>query len=195
MRQLSLVWSAAAPQDRYQSTMLWAAACLAFFGFFRLGELFGNAISPPAMLASDVAVDSHTSPTVLKVHLRKGKTDPFGLGVSLYLGRTGSELCPVYSMLKFLAIRKPNNDVLFTHEDGTPMARDYFVGRVREALYAARLDPSKYSGHSSVLGLLNQQEGWASLTMLSRCLADGVLRLTSFIFVRLQNLWQQSQRD
>ena len=132
--------------------MLWAAACLAFFGFFRLGELFGNATSPLAVLASDVAVDSHTSPTVLKVHLHRGKTDPFGLRVSLYLGQTGSELCPVCSMLKFLAIRKPNNDVLFTREDGTPKARDYFVGRVREALYAARLDPSKYSGHSFRVG-------------------------------------------
>ena len=29
---------------------------------------------------------------------------------------------------------------------------DYFVGRVREALNAARLDPSKYSGHSFHVG-------------------------------------------
>jgi len=43
----------------------------------------------------DVTLDSLTAPTVVQVHIKASKTDPFRKGVSVYLGRTNNDLCPV----------------------------------------------------------------------------------------------------
>ena len=36
--------------------------------------------------AGDVALDSQTDPTVVRVHIKESKTDPFRKGVDVYLG-------------------------------------------------------------------------------------------------------------
>ena len=55
--------------------MLWAAACLCFFGFFRSGELtFPSAqgFDPTIHLSwGDVAVDNPTNPTAIRVLLKR----------------------------------------------------------------------------------------------------------------------------
>ena len=89
--------------------LLWAACCLGFFGFLRAGEFTATGgLAPPITLA-DVLVDSHSAPSVLKVRLRKAKTDPFGRGVKLFLGRTGALICPVSAVLKLLEVRSKEN--------------------------------------------------------------------------------------
>ena len=59
--------------------MLWAAAALAFFGFMRSGELTipstGGFNLGTHLSWQDVATDSVTSPTVVKVRLKASKTD------------------------------------------------------------------------------------------------------------------------
>ena len=50
---------------------------------------------PPSICASDLKVDSHQNPSIVRVHLRRAKTDPFGAGVSIYIGKTGTPLSPV----------------------------------------------------------------------------------------------------
>ena len=54
---------------------------------------------------SDVAVDDTTNPTVLKVHIKVSKTDPFRKGVNAYLGTNNNDLCPLKAILPYLAIR------------------------------------------------------------------------------------------
>ena len=84
MHQLRLIWANAPADDHYQATMLWAACCLGYFGFMRAGEFSAvNSREPGSILVSDVAVDSHTNPSVVRVFLWRAKADPFGEGVSL----------------------------------------------------------------------------------------------------------------
>ena len=80
--------------------MLWAACCLALFGFMRCGEFTSQRNSEDTLSASDIAVDSRENPQVLTVWIRHSKADPFGAGVHLYLGRTGDTLCPVAATLQ-----------------------------------------------------------------------------------------------
>jgi hypothetical protein len=72
--------------------MLWAAACLCFFGFFRSGELTvpsAQGFDPTIHLSwGDVAVDNPTNPTAIRVLLKRSKCDQFGKGVSVFIGRT-----------------------------------------------------------------------------------------------------------
>ena len=61
----------------YETIMMWAASTLCFFGFFRMGELTianNTAFDQSVHLTpADVAVDSHTNPTMLQVHLKTSK--------------------------------------------------------------------------------------------------------------------------
>ena len=85
--------------------MLWVTFSLGFFGFLRAGEFTCPAaaeFSPTMLEVSDVSIDSHTMPTAMHVHLKQSKTDPFGAGYVLHVGRTGNDLCPVAAMLNYL---------------------------------------------------------------------------------------------
>ena len=81
LKTLYGVWSAS-PSD-YTRAMLWAACCLGFFGFLRSGEFTCASTQHwPSLVLSlgDMAVNSHTNPQYLIVHLRQSKTDPFCTG-------------------------------------------------------------------------------------------------------------------
>ena len=95
---------------------------------------------PPAIQDSDVTIDSHASPSELRVLFRRAKTDPFGKGVFIYLGKTDSVLCPVAAVLGYLTVRPAGEGPLFIFRDGTPLSRDRFVREVRAALAAAHID-------------------------------------------------------
>ena len=77
--------------------MLWAACCLAYFGFFCAGELTvpsDSAFDPSIHLSwGDLAVDNPESPAIMSVTLKAPKMDPFRRGVTLYIGRVSSDLC------------------------------------------------------------------------------------------------------
>ena len=108
------VWSQG-PLD-YNKIMLWAAFCMGFFGFMHAGELTCpslEAFSPDMLSPQDVSVDSHVCPSHLAVHLKRSKNDPFAAGTTLHLGATGKTLCPVSSMLGYLAIRPSMPGPLF----------------------------------------------------------------------------------
>ena len=97
----------------------------------RAGEFTSDSKNPPATCVSDVAVCSHTSPSMVRVHLRRAKIDPYGKVVAIYLGRTHSALCPVAAVLNYLAIRPPGEGPLFVRKDSTPLTRESFVKGVR----------------------------------------------------------------
>lgn len=153
LRRICQVWSQDPPH--FDRTMLWAAFCLGFFGFMRAGEFTcpsHEAFTPDMLSLQDLAVDSHSSPTHLAVHLKQSKTDPFGVGTTLHLGTTGDTLCPVVAMLGYLAIRPPSPGPLFIFCDGSTLSRTRLVQSLRQALSAAGVDDSKFSGHSFRIG-------------------------------------------
>ena len=68
--------------------MLWAVCCMCFYGFLRSGEVTltsGRQFDPEADLSEgDVALDDLVNPTVVRVHIKASKTDPFRQGVCLF---------------------------------------------------------------------------------------------------------------
>ena len=107
---------------------------------------------PPSICASDVAVDSHSAPSVLRIFLRKTRTDLFGKDVFIFVGRTSSPICPVAALLGYLSINPAQPGLLFIWPDGTPLSREHFVREVRSALMTAGIDCRAYSGHSFQIG-------------------------------------------
>ena len=149
MRQLQNVRTNAPAVDQYQTTMLWASCCLGFFRFMCAGEFSAANLRKPASIrASDLVVDYHANPSMVRVFLWRAKTDPFGKGVSVYPGKTDSSLCPISALPNYLAIWPPGEDSLFTHQSGTPFTRDHFVRGVKTALSAVHIAHEHYSGHS-----------------------------------------------
>ena len=106
--------------------MLWAVCCTTFFGFFRLGELLRSSPSEfnPRLHLSwgDMAVDSPPAPTMVRFHLRQSKTDQFGPGVDIILGRTGCDLCPVAAVLGYVAARGDRKGSFFLKSTNRPEA-------------------------------------------------------------------------
>ena len=132
--------------------MLWAASTLCFFGFMRSGEIIVPSDTTfedsTHLTFADVAVDNLTSPSMLRVHLKASKTDPFRAGVDIVVGRAGNALCPVVAVVNYLLIRGSGPSPLFRFQDGKPLTRARLVEQVREALQRAGIDGALYSGHS-----------------------------------------------
>ena len=81
--QLLGVWSG----DNFESRLLWAATCVGYFGFMRAGEFTAVGLAPPpSIIVSEVAINSRSAPTAVRLRLRRAKTDPFGRGIEIYLG-------------------------------------------------------------------------------------------------------------
>ena len=143
------LWSQSPPS--FDRTMLWAAFCLAFFGFMRAGEFTcpsTQAFTPLMLAPQDISIDSHIAPALMAVQLRQSKTDQFGAGVTIFFDRISSPLCPVAAVLSYLSIRPPSVGPLFIFSDGSSLSRPRLVSALRQALAAAGVDSSAYSGHS-----------------------------------------------
>ena len=136
--------------------MLWAAACLCFFGFLRSGEVcipgektFDNGAH---LTMKDVQVDCLANPQSVQIKIKASKTDPFRQGVLVYVGQTNKPLCPVSALLAYMVKRGNRPGPLFMFQDGRPLTRPRFVSEVRKALLSAGIDPKPYSGHSFRIG-------------------------------------------
>ena len=97
-------------------------------------------------------MDSITHPTLLAVTLRHSKTDPFGAGVTIYLGRAYDDICPVVAVLTYIAVRPPFQRPLFIHRDGSPLTRFDLVTSIRHALSGSGLPLDSFTGHSFRIG-------------------------------------------
>ena len=141
---------------KQNAKMLWAASNLCFFGFLCSGEAvapYCHEYDPRVTLCySDICVDSKLNPSMIQVRIKASKTDPFRQGVSLYLGATGKQLCPVVAVLSYMVERGNSPGPLFQWQDGTYLTRDSFVHSLREALSLAGYPPEKFAGHSFRIG-------------------------------------------
>ena len=171
MVKLLRVWDT--PPLSTDKRMLWAACCLAFFGFLRIGEMSvpaGTVYSATDHLSvGDICFDHHQDPSRLFVTIKQSKTDPFRQGVTLVLGRTFSPLCPVAAMASYLAVRGFRAGPLFRLSDGTPLSRNWFVKHVHSALTTVGLDHSVFNGHSFRIG--------AATAAARRGIEDSVIKI------------------
>ncbi len=141
---------------RRDATMLWAASCLCFFGFLRMGEAVVPSDSgyDPAVHLSfkDIQVGNISRPQWVEVRIKASKTDPFRLGVTIYLGATGKWLCPVASLLAYMVLRGNKAGPLFSFSNGRLLTRARFVVALQAALRGAGVDARQYTGHSFRIG-------------------------------------------
>ena len=154
LHKLREVWS---PSGTERDTkLIWAACCLCFFAFLRAGELTvpsDRTYDPVVHLSlSDVATNAPLNPSALRITVKQSKTDPFRRGVDLWVGRTGTDLCPVAAVLDYMKVRGPCPGPLFVFTDGRVLTRQRFVDAVRSALETAGIDQSKYCSHSFRIG-------------------------------------------
>ena len=89
--------------------MLWAAACMCFFGFLQSGEVVvpsDTAFNKHThMAAGDVRVDNNTDPHYSEMHIKVLKTDTFRKGVMVYLSNMYADVCPVAAILAYMVLR------------------------------------------------------------------------------------------
>ena len=112
--------------DMHNDIMLWAACCVAFFGFLRASEF---TVPPDGFSANkhlslkDISVDKQPVPDNFFVNLKFSKTDQFGKGASIVLARTDTNVCPVRALMSYLHVRGPTPGPLFLLSDGTPLTK------------------------------------------------------------------------
>ena len=142
--------------DQWDTAMIWAACCLCYFGFLRIGEITApsdSSFDPTQHLGvTDLAVDNRKNPTLLRVNIKRSKTDPFRKGISLFLGRTSSDLCPLSAVIGYLGRRGLKAGPLFMFEDGRLLTRARFVQAISTGLKEAGIEDLKYSSHSFRIG-------------------------------------------
>lgn len=150
MQLLQRAWVGEQPHE--DGTMLWAAACIGFFGFLRSGEF---TVPSPAtydpevhLNLADLAIDNPDTPTVVCISIKQSKTDPFRQGARIYLGRTEKIVCPVRAIINYIGIRPPDPGPLFVRTSGTPLTRAYLVSCLQAAIRQAGREDSAYNGHS-----------------------------------------------
>ena len=151
--------------------MLWAAATLCFFAFLRMGEAVApsdSGFDPQYLAYGDVRVNSTHNPLWMEVIIKRSKCDQFARGVKLFVGATGTDVCPVAAMLGYLVLRGSSPGPLFLFTDGRPLTRDRFVSAIRIALGECGIDPSAYAGHSFRIG--------AATTAALRGLQDSLIK-------------------
>ena len=108
------------------------------FRFVWAGEL-----TVPSDQASDLAVhlslcnisiDNPADPGVLRVRLKALKTNPLQKGISLYIRKVASDICPVSAMLAYLLVRGRQAGPLFKYQDVWPLTHHRLVAAVCDAL-------------------------------------------------------------
>ena len=130
---------------------------MGFFGVLRADEFTVDSLQcfdPDTHLTPrDVSVDSRVRPSLISVHIKQSKTDPFRRGTVIYMGRTDNVLCPVAAVLSYLARCGDHPGPLFLFEDGSPLSRSLLVSELRKALSSIGLNCDVYTGHSFRIGV------------------------------------------
>ena len=136
--------------------MLWAACCLAFFGFLRVSEFtvphHSNYDPDTHLSLTDISLDNRDNPRLIAVSIKQSKTDPFRKGVTLYLGATNHPVCPVAGILPYLALRGGQPGPLFLTKEGQGLTRQLLSTLLDAVLTKLHLQPSQYNTHSFRIG-------------------------------------------
>ena len=143
------------PQS-YNTSMIWAACCLAFFGFLRVSEFTvpaqGQYDHTTHLSLADVSINSKHSPQLMRVHIKQSKIDPFCQGVDIYLGKTDRNICPIKGITPYLACRGGHPEPLFSFQDSRILTRHLFSTTIDDLLTELHIDKRLYSTHSLRIG-------------------------------------------
>ena len=142
-------------KSEHEAALFRSAFLLAFFGFFRVGEITASSKSADCsriLGLSDVRFEGHDQSTMI-IKLRFSKTDQQGNSASLRFRRNpNSQLCPLRCLSQYLSMRPPVGDCLFVHADGSPLTAYQFRHILKKGLEALGVPTLGFSGHSFRIG-------------------------------------------
>ncbi len=181
LRQICTAWSRS---SNHNCGLLCAVATMAFFGFFRLGELLPTSRSTwkatTDLAWGDVAVDDLQSPRMIQIHLKQSKCDQSGVGADVVVGRTGTDICPVGAITWYLRARGDDAGPFFLDHERQTVTKPWFVQQVRTALQDLNLPAHLYAGHSFRIGAATS----AALSGVENSLIQTLGRWHSAAFLR-----------
>ena len=128
---------------------------LAFFGFMRLGELACNSkFSFETHLSPSDArfLPSLSRPDYMSNQVKISKTDPFGIGHTILIGKTNQPICPAKVMKMHLATKTNTPGPLFQYQSGSPLTKDALTYKTRSPLAMSLVNPMQYAGRSYRIG-------------------------------------------
>ena len=99
----------------------------------------------------DLALDSSTAPSCIRVTIKASKTDPFRKGCSIHIGLGKYPLCAVHALLAYLAIRGDGPGPLFLCQNGQPLSRTLLTNWLRQIMASAGIS-GNFSSHSFRIG-------------------------------------------
>lgn len=153
LRQLKIQLHYCSELEFHDKRMLWAAFCLAFYGFLRSSEFVSptpHSFDPSTtLLGSDITITR----TTISLTLKSSKTDPFRKGCTIYIGSTDTSTCPISALRKYTNVTKTAPcEPLFQFRDGSYLTRTALTARLRALLTAAGHHSSSFSSHSFRIG-------------------------------------------
>ncbi len=141
-------------KSRSEAALFSVLFSIAYFGFFRVGELVVNKSwsHSHTILLSDIRIEKDS----LSINLRFSKTDQLGKGSTIFLSAVDSFLCPVKFLKVYLDIRPCDIGPAFIHFGGSPVTRYQFNMVLKRALVAAKIPANNYRSHSFRVGAASQ---------------------------------------
>jgi len=92
------------------------------------------------------------SPSVVQVHIKQSKTDPFCKGIRLCLGNTDSDVCPLKAILPYMVTRGTKLGPFFLTTDNKPLTCQRFHTSLSNLLDKIGLPARDYNIHSFRIG-------------------------------------------
>ena len=132
---------------------------MAYHVFFRVGEI---ALTKPGhshqiLGLQDVNIIINGAQYFINVHLIYSKNDQSGKGADICLHKTGSTVCPVFLLERYLSIRPNCPGPLVCHSKGKPITRYQFTAVLPRALHSAGIvDAARYKSHSFRIGAASE---------------------------------------
>ena len=96
---------------------------------------------------ADTALDDPRKQSFLRITIKQSKTDQFRKGMDLYVGRMGTDLCPVAAVFSHLTHTGSVSGPLFVFKSGIYLTWKQFVDRVCGALGQIDIKQWKYCDH------------------------------------------------
>ena len=135
--------------------MFWAACSLGYFGFLRSSEFtvpnLSSFSSSLHLGVQDIAVDSPSAPSCMRIKIKGSKTDPFRKSCLVHIGVGRHPRCAVHALMSCLSLRGDAPGPLFLFQNGQPLSRTILTDWLRQVMVSAKV-PGNFSSHSFRIG-------------------------------------------
>ena len=140
----------------FQRTLYSAMFLLAFFGFFRIGELAAKSTNSGGAVVQYNQLHFLTQKGnvhMIKIRITQFKYNTSNRPFDILIEReVSSPFCPVQAMLNFCKNRGHQPGPLFCYTDMSPVTVSQFNAVLHRCLIFCGLDTSRYKGHSFRIG-------------------------------------------